>query len=593
MDEPQYDVTVEEASAATEDVLERIEEAAVVDRRILEAMLAAVLARGHVLLEDVPGTGKTVTARVLAEALGLEFTRIQFTPDLLPSDVTGSTVYDEQAGEFSFVEGPVFSNVVLADEINRAPPKTQAALLEAMEERQVSADGETYDLPDPFVVVATQNPIEQEGTFRLPEAQRDRFSVKTSLGYPGVDGEMELLEKRANRRSLAPTVEPVEGPGTVRDLQELAEDVAVDRKVRRYIIDLARATRTDTRTEVGVSPRGIQRVFEATRARAVVRGRDYVTPEDVKQLARPTMAHRLVLTTQANVENVDPGDVVDAALAHVEVPAVSGGTPRPPDGAQPEPRETGAGQGQNQGQPHGRDGGQGRGQASGQGQAASRDTGGARGRDTGQRQARDGPRDRHAQGGGDPPRAGGRQPPREGGDGRGPPVGERPDQQPPEGSGHPPPSGDPRAGRDDRGEPAGAGTSNGERPAGRRDDSTAEPGREGAADRPGDGAADRPGDGAADEHREGAAAGPRDGSDDGDVDLEEAGGQTSDQDRDEGSDLSRDERSGLFEDERSDLFEDERGDLFEDDERGSDGDEGSDADRADADDGSQDGTGTR
>jgi len=340
MDEVNYDATPEAAAATVEDVFERIEQAAVVDRDVLEAVLSAVLARGHVLLEDVPGTGKTVTARVLAEALGLEFTRIQFTPDLLPSDVTGSTVYDEHAAEFEFVEGPVFSNVVLADEINRAPPKTQAALLEAMEERQVSADGVTYDLPRPFVVVATQNPVEQEGTFRLPEAQRDRFSVKSSLGYPAVEGEMELLEKRANRRSIAPTVDPVVAPETVRELQALTEDVTVDTKVRRYIIDVARATREDPRTEIGVSPRGIQRVFEATRSGAVVHGRDYVTPEDIKQLAVPTMAHRLVLTTEASVENVDPREVVRAALESVEVPAVSPDAPEPVEDSATTPEDS-------------------------------------------------------------------------------------------------------------------------------------------------------------------------------------------------------------------------------------------------------------
>ncbi|PSQ18468.1 ATPase [Halobacteriales archaeon QS_8_69_26] len=322
-------LSTDEAAGTIRSVFERIEEAAVVERSVLESVLAAVLARGHVLLEDVPGTGKTVTARVLAEALGLEFKRIQFTPDLLPSDITGSTVYDEHAAEFEFVKGPVFANVVLADEINRAPPKTQAALLEAMEERQVTADGETYDLPRPFIVVATQNPIEQEGTFRLPEAQRDRFSVKTSLGYPEVAGEMELLEKRTNRRSLAPSVDPVVSAETVRELQELAEDVTVDRKIRRYIIEIARATREDPRVEVGVSPRGIQRVFEACRAGAVIRNRDYVVPADVKRLAEPTMAHRLVLTTDANIENVDPRDVVRTAVESTQVPAVS---PDAPDG---------------------------------------------------------------------------------------------------------------------------------------------------------------------------------------------------------------------------------------------------------------------
>ncbi|WP_436910391.1 AAA family ATPase [Halosimplex marinum] len=323
------ELTVDEATEVCLDVVERVEEAVVVERSVLFETLAAVVARGHVLVEDVPGTGKTVLARVLAESLGLGFTRLQFTPDLLPADVTGSNVYNEHEREFEFAEGPVFTNVVLADEINRAPPKTQAALLESMEEGQVSVDGTTHPLPEPFVVIATQNPVEQEGTFRLPEAQRDRFAVKTSMGYPDVDGEMDLLDKRAGRRSLAPSVDPVVDPDTVLALQDLAEDVRVDDKVRRYIIDIARETREDGRTDIGVSPRGIQRVFEAVRAGAVVAGRDYATPDDVKRLARATMAHRLVLTTEATVEGVDPEAVVSDALAAVDVPAVSPDAPDP------------------------------------------------------------------------------------------------------------------------------------------------------------------------------------------------------------------------------------------------------------------------
>ncbi|WP_247002995.1 AAA family ATPase [Halosolutus gelatinilyticus] len=337
MDETASNATPDRAAETVRAVVERIEEAAVVERRVLHAMLSAVLARGHVLLEDVPGTGKTVTARVIAESMGLEFTRIQFTPDLLPADVTGSTIYDEHAGEFEFAKGPVFANVVLADEINRAPPKTQAALLEAMEERQVSADGTTYELPTPFVVIATQNPIEQEGTFRLPEAQRDRFSVKTSLGYPDVEGELGLLERRANRRSLAPSVDPIVTPDTVRTLQELTEDVTVDRKLRRYIVDLARATREDPRTETGVSPRGVQRVFEAARAAAIISGRSYAVPDDVKRLAQPTMAHRVVLTTEATVEGVGGGDIIRRARNVVDVPAVSPGADDAADETNGEP----------------------------------------------------------------------------------------------------------------------------------------------------------------------------------------------------------------------------------------------------------------
>jgi MoxR-like ATPase len=326
MDETLHDAGGEDATETIGAVVDRIEEGAVIDPEVLRSILAAVIARGHVLLEDVPGTGKTVIARMLAESLGLEFKRIQFTPDLLPGDIIGSTIYDEHTGEFRFSEGPVFTNVVLADEINRAPPKTQAALLEAMGERQVSVDGTTHELPRPFVVIATQNPVEQEGTFRLPEAQRDRFSVKTSLGYPDVEGEMGLLERRSNRQSLAPSVDPVTEPRAVRHLQKLAEDVTVDDKVRRYIIDLARRTREDSRTEIGVSPRGVQRVFEIARASAVMAGRTYVTPDDVKRLARPTMAHRIVLTTDAIVEGIEGLSVVEYALNGVEVPAVSPNT---------------------------------------------------------------------------------------------------------------------------------------------------------------------------------------------------------------------------------------------------------------------------
>ncbi len=311
-----------EAAETCAAVMDRVGDAVVVDRAVLETLAAAVLARGHVLIEDVPGTGKTLTARLLARALGLSFSRVQFTPDLLPSDVTGTTVYDEHAGEFSFAAGPVFANVVLADEINRAPPKTQAALLEAMEERQVTVDGDTHDLPDPFVVLATQNPVEQEGTFALPEAQRDRFLVETALGYPDRDGELELLDRRARRRALAPTVDALLSPAEVRALQQVPEDVHVEGDVREYVVDLGRATRADDRVATGVSPRGIQRLFEAARAHAVVAGRNYVVPEDVRRAAGPAMAHRLVLGTEASVAGVERRAVVADVLDRVDVPGM-------------------------------------------------------------------------------------------------------------------------------------------------------------------------------------------------------------------------------------------------------------------------------
>jgi MoxR-like ATPase len=311
------------AARTCTDVIDAVSEAVVTDRAFLETVLSGALARGHVLLEDVPGTGKTLTARSLANALGLGFTRVQFTPDLLPSDITGSHVYDARTESFEFNPGPVFGNVVLADEINRAPPKTQAALLEAMEEGQVSVDGETHQLPEPFFVIATQNPVEQEGTFRLPEAQRDRFAVKAGIGYPDRAGERELIDRRADRQTTTPEVSQVVPDNALADLQKVPESVSVSDGVRDYVVDIGRATREDDRVEVGVSPRGTQRLFEVARARAVVQGRDYVTPEDVKRAGESALVHRLVLTGQATVEDVDPEDVVRDVLDSVQVPAVS------------------------------------------------------------------------------------------------------------------------------------------------------------------------------------------------------------------------------------------------------------------------------
>ncbi|WP_135830437.1 AAA family ATPase [Halorussus halobius] len=310
------------ATERCERVLDAVGSAVVTDREFLETVLTGVLARGHVLLEDVPGTGKTLTARSFANALGLSFSRIQFTPDLLPADITGSNVYDEGTGEFEFSAGPVFANVVLADEINRAPPKTQAALLEAMGEGQVTVDGTTHDLPDPFFVLATQNPVEQEGTFGLPEAQRDRFIVKTAMGYPAFEGERELVDRRADRTAKAPSVEPVMAGEEVPAVQRVLESVRVDPKIRDYVVALGRATREDDRVAVGVSPRGVQRLFEAARARAVISDREYVVPDDVKRVAEPTFTHRLVLTDEASVRGADRGAVVDDVLDRVEVPAV-------------------------------------------------------------------------------------------------------------------------------------------------------------------------------------------------------------------------------------------------------------------------------
>jgi MoxR-like ATPase len=312
----------ETAAARCEAVLEAVRGAVIAEQSFLETVLTGVLARGHVLLEDVPGTGKTLTARSLATALGLEFRRIQFTPDLLPGDITGSYVYNERDRAFEFTPGPVFANVVLADEINRAPPKTQSALLEAMEERQVTVDGETHELPEPFAVIATQNPIEQEGTFELPEAQRDRFTVKAEMGYPERDGELRLIDRRLSRETQAPTAERVTDVEGVRALQAVPEEVRVEAPVREYVVDLGRATRTDDRVRVGVSPRGVQRLVEAARARATIRGREFVVPEDVKRVVHPVFDHRVVLTAAARIDELDPSTVVDSAVESVPVPAM-------------------------------------------------------------------------------------------------------------------------------------------------------------------------------------------------------------------------------------------------------------------------------
>jgi MoxR-like ATPase len=314
---------MEEATKRITAVMDRVSEAVITDREFLETVSTGLLARGHVLLEDVPGTGKTLTAVALADALDLEFTRIQFTPDLLPSDITGSQIYNEQHGEFQFQRGPVFANIVLADEINRAPPKTQSALLEAMDEGQVTVGGTTYDLPEPFFVLATQNPIEQEGTFRLPEAQRDRFIVKTSIGYPDRGGEIDLISRRANRNTQMPTVDPVVDASQVITLRQLPERVSIEESVKEYLVDLARASRDDPRVDVGVSPRGIQRFFEASRARALIDGRNYVTPDDIKAIARPVMTHRLVLTSEAGIKDINAETIVTDLLDSVEVPGAA------------------------------------------------------------------------------------------------------------------------------------------------------------------------------------------------------------------------------------------------------------------------------
>ncbi|KKF39359.1 ATPase [Halorubrum saccharovorum] len=304
----------------SDEILDEIAAAVVTERSTLKTILVGLLSDGHVLLEDVPGTGKTLTARSFADAVDVSFSRVQFTPDLLPSDVIGSNVFDEKARSFEFQPGPVFANVVLADEINRAPPKTQAALLEAMEEGQVTVDGETHPLPDPFVVIATQNPVEMDGTFELPAAQKDRFIVKTSLGYPDRAGELELIDRRAGRQASSPSVGTVCSLDTLTQLRRVPESIRVENGVRQYLVDVARATRTDERVNTGVSPRGIQRFFEVVRTHAALTGRAYATPDDVKAMATPVLAHRIVVTPDARVSGVSTTEIVDDILSDLPVP---------------------------------------------------------------------------------------------------------------------------------------------------------------------------------------------------------------------------------------------------------------------------------
>jgi MoxR-like ATPase len=308
-------------------VLDEVERAVIGKRDALELVLLGLLADGHVLIEDYPGLAKTVIARSFAEVLGLDFGRIQFTPDLMPADVTGSSVYDQRSGTFDFRPGPVFTNLLLADEINRTPPKTQAALLEAMQERQVTVEGATRPLERPFLVVATQNPIEYEGTYPLPEAQLDRFLLRVRVGYPVRDDEWHILAHRMERASDEFTVQPILDAVGVLELQAALEQVHVAKAVGYYIVDLVAATRSDPNLQVGASPRGALAVLKLARAKAVLSGRDFVTPDDVKAVAVPALAHRLTLRPELWVRRVDPDRVVAELLGRVATPAAADAHP--------------------------------------------------------------------------------------------------------------------------------------------------------------------------------------------------------------------------------------------------------------------------
>ena len=307
-------------TAQCEAVLDEIGRVVVGKRRALSLILTTMLARGHMLIEDLPGLGKTLIAKSFAAALGLEFTRVQFTPDLLPADLLGSTIYDMHSGRFEFRHGPVFTNLLLGDEINRTPPKTQAALLEAMAERQVSIDGVTHLLPEPFLVLATDNPIEYEGTYPLPEAQLDRFSVRLELKYLSEREEATMLRRRLDRGSAPPSVQRVVDVHDLLAMQESVEQVSVHDDVLQYVVALAAASRSHPQVAVGASPRAELDLVQLARAHALLQGRDYVIPEDVKALAVPTMAHRISLRPEMWVRRVQGTDVVEELLRRTPVP---------------------------------------------------------------------------------------------------------------------------------------------------------------------------------------------------------------------------------------------------------------------------------
>jgi MoxR-like ATPase len=314
---------VDEVSSLSRKVIAEVERAVVGKRSVLEMVMATALAGGHVLFEDYPGLGKTLIARSFATALGLGFKRIQFTPDLLPGDITGGYVFNRNKNTFELRKGPIFTNVLLADEINRASPKTQSALLEAMQEKQVTIEGETLRLPEPFLVLATQNPIEYEGTFPLPEAQLDRFMVKLSVGYPDVEQEKEILRRRRARMQDELELYQVLKPKQVPALREAVEAVHVDADIEDYIATLVHATRADRRVAVGASPRGSLGFLKLARSNAAMDGRDYVIPDDVKRYAVPVLSHRLILQPEYWMSQAVTGEVIQDILNKTAVPVIS------------------------------------------------------------------------------------------------------------------------------------------------------------------------------------------------------------------------------------------------------------------------------
>lgn len=315
-------IEITEVSTFCEQIITEVERAIVGKEQLLRRIMAAILAGGHILVEDYPGLGKTILSKSLATALGLDFKRIQFTPDLLPSDITGSYVFDRTKNQFELRQGPIFANIILADEINRASPKTQSALLEAMQEVQVTLEGETMQLQEPFIVIATQNPIEYEGTFPLPEAQLDRFLVKLKVGYPSPRDEQEILKRRRERKQDEVVINQVTDADTLLALRQAVEMVHIETDLERYIVGLVSVTRNDKRVAVGASPRGSLALLKLSRAQAALAGRDYVIPDDIKAFFIPALVHRLILEPEFWMKLRAAEDILEDMMKEVPVPVI-------------------------------------------------------------------------------------------------------------------------------------------------------------------------------------------------------------------------------------------------------------------------------